>query len=159
MRNGDKLDHVNRQLLTLLQQGLPVAAEPYLKLAECLGISQEEVFERIDILKKTGYIRRISGFFDSEKMGYHSILCAMEVPEEAVEKAAAFLDTIPGITHNYLRNHRLNVWFTLCCENEKALDETVLRIEEGCKAGPVHRFPRVKAYKIRASFNLKEEKP
>ena len=155
MRNGDKLDHVNRQLLTLLQQGLPVAAEPYLKLAECLGISQEEVFERIDILKKTGYIRRISGFFDSEKMGYHSILCAMEVPEEAVEKAAAFLDTIPGITHNYLRNH-LDYLILI---NNYLFFLWLLLIEEGCKAGPVHRFPRVKAYKIRASFNLKEEKP
>ena len=157
MKNWEKLDHVNRQLLTLIQQGLPIVPEPYRELADRLGISQEEVFERIDSLKKAGIVRRISGFFDSGRMGYHSILCAMEVPEERVETVAAFLDAIPGITHNYLRDYRLNMWFTLCCESEQALDEMIRRIEEGCAAGPVHRFPRVKAYKIRASFNLKEE--
>ena len=155
-----ELDRTDQKLLTLLQRGLPLTMEPYKELGEQLGgLSGEQVRERIARLKREGLIRRLSGFFDSRKLGYTSLLCAMTVPPEHLQQMAGLLESIPGITHNYERAHPLNLWFTLCCPDEESLDKTLARIQESGWTDKVHRFPCQRLYKVLAAFDLKEEEP
>ena len=50
---------------------------------------------------------------DSRKIGFYSTLCAVQVPEDKIEAVAAVINQLPGVTHNYLRDHDYNIWFTL----------------------------------------------
>ncbi len=155
-----ELDSTDRILLNLLQEGIPLTEEPYRDLGERLGgLSAQEVITRITRLRKDGWIRRFSGFFHASALGYHALLCAMRVPEEHVEDMAALIRTIPGITHNYLRDHTLNMWFTLSCRRQEDLDRVIERLESSGWTDRVCRFERLRQFKIHAAFDVREEEP
>ncbi len=153
-----ELDTADRRLLELLQDGLPICAEPYRELGQALGgLSAREVLDRTARLEQMGLIRRLSGFFNSRALGYESQLCAMTVPEENIDAMAALMQGYPGITHNYLRSHRLNMWFTLCCPGPDASDRVIRELEASGLAGRILRFPCTRRYKIRVAFRMKGE--
>ena len=152
-----ELDNTDRALLNLLQEGLPLTEEPYRVLGEKLGgLTQQEVLARVIRLREDGWIRRLSGFFHAASLGYHSLLCAMRVPEEHLEEMAALINTIPGITHNYLRDHELNMWFTLSCRSRAELDRVIVRLETSGWTEHVYRFERIRQFKVHAAFDMKE---
>ncbi len=155
-----ELDSIDRILLNQLQEGLPLTAEPYRDLGGMLGgLSQQEVLARITRLKEDGWIRRLSGFFHSAALGYQSLLCAMRVSEEHLEEMSALIRTIPGITHNYLRDHDLNMWFTLSCRSQEELDSVIERLEASGLTDRVYRLERMRQFKIHAAFDMREENP
>ncbi|WP_130862507.1 Lrp/AsnC family transcriptional regulator [Bacilliculturomica massiliensis] len=122
--------------------------------AGSVEITEGEVLERIAALKEAGVIRRLSGFFDSGRLGYVSALCAARVRPEDLKQAAAFVNGYAGVTHNYVREHTYNMWFTLIArdirERERILDEI-----EGCPwVEQVLRFYTRSRYKIQVAFDL-----
>lgn len=154
-----ELDQTDRDLLNLLQEGLTLTAEPYRDLADQLGgITQEELFRRVTRLREEGWIRRLSGFFQSSRLGYQSLLCAMRVPERHIEEMAGLILGIPAITHNYLRDHPLNMWFTVCCQSTDEVDRIIALLESSGWTDRIFRFERTKQFKIHARFDLREER-
>lgn len=150
------LDQTDRRLLEILQEGLPIVAEPYREIAGKLDIPRHEVLERVAQLKERGLIRRLSGFFRSEKLGYRSVLCAVRVPEERIGRVSELLDAVPGVTHNYLREHALNMWFTLIYREEAEAERVIRDIERSAETNRVFRFERTRTFKIRAAFPFGE---
>jgi DNA-binding Lrp family transcriptional regulator len=112
-------------VLNRVQKGIPAVSEPFLAIAEEIGLTEDEVLEIVLRLKENKIIRNISGIFEGKQLGYFLSLVAFEVPEDKVEAAAVLISSHPGVSHNYLRNHRYNIWFTLAEENEDAFFETV----------------------------------
>jgi len=112
-------------VLNRVQLGIPCVSEPFQTIAEEVGLTEEEVIEAIARLKKNKVIRNISGIFNGKKLGYYLSLVAFEVPVERVDAAAEIISSHPGVSHNYLRNHRYNIWFTLAEENEEDFSRTV----------------------------------
>jgi len=108
-----KLDPVDNKLINLIQSNFPLVAEPYREIGTILGIGEDEVMERIKRLKENGVFRRLGGIFDSRKLGYAGTLCAIKVPENRIDETAAVINSFPGVTHNYLREHSFNMWFTV----------------------------------------------
>ena len=154
-----ELDRIDRELLNLLQEGLPLTEEPYRDLGNMLGgLPPREVLVRIIRLQEDGWIRRLSGFFNSDALGYYSLLCAMRVSEEHLEEMSALIRTIPGITHNYLRDHDLNMWFTLSCRSREEIDRLIEHLESSGWTDRVYRFERIQQFKIHAAFDMREEK-
>ena len=140
-----QLDPVDKAILMILQRGIPVTSRPYLAMAEEIGgVSEAEVIDRIALLKEENIIRRMSGFFNSGKLGYVSALCAIKVPPERLAAAAQVVNRYPGITHNYVREHEYNMWFTLIARDvetrERILDEI--------------RLYTNRRYKINVTFDL-----
>lgn len=153
---SNKIDETDRQILMLLQRGLPFETRPYQSMAEEIGnITEEEILQRIAALKEKKVIRRMSGFFNSEKLGYVSALCAIAVAEQHIDEVAGFLEHFPGITHNYLRNHFYNMWFTLICSSETEMQTILDLIEQQPHVEKVLRFVTEKKYKINVTFDLK----
>lgn len=149
------MDEIDRKILIFLQDGLPVSSKPFNELAYSLDISVEEVFNRIYKLKASGVIKRISGTFNSWKLGYKSTLCAVKVPEHKIEVVKEIINSYPGVTHNYLRDHSLNMWFTLIEPSEIELSETISEMQENIGLKIID-FPAKKIYKISAKFFLSE---
>ncbi|MCW2278473.1 AsnC family transcriptional regulator [Heliophilum fasciatum] len=147
------MDELDRRLLNIVQTGFPIVAEPYKELGEQLGTSEEDILARLQRFKDTGAIRRIGGIFDSRKLGYRSTLCAMRVPEERYDEVAEVINAVPGVTHNYRREHEFNMWFTLIAPSTEAMEATLdqMRQASGCD---IHNLPATRFFKIKVDFNL-----
>ena len=108
-----ELTTFDKDLLNLLQGSLPVCSRPFAALAEKLGTTEEAVIDRLQVLKEEGYLRRIGTFFNSGRLGYKGTLVALRVDPEKMEAVAKAINRYPGATHNYEREGRYNLWFTL----------------------------------------------
>ena len=55
---------------------------------------------------------------------------------------------MPGVTHNYRRDHKKNVWFTLIAENQEQITRTIAGIEKrtGIK---IMSLPVKRAFKLK----------
>ncbi|MFW5908333.1 MAG: AsnC family transcriptional regulator [Desulfosalsimonas sp.] len=149
-----KLDKTDKALLNRIQSNFPIEARPFLKIGEDLGLSEDEVIERVRRLKKSDIIRRIGGNFSPEKLGYVSTLCAGRVPEEKLDHFTNIVNSYPGVTHNYLRNNSFNVWFTFIAPSAEDIEKSLEEISQETGIKDILNLPAIRLYKIRAHFNL-----
>ena len=148
------LDDIDKRLLALIQRDFPIVSEPYNEIAAELGISADEVIKRLANFKAEKIIRRIGAIFDSKKLGYHSTLCAMKVPEGRIDEVADIVNSYPGVTHNYLRPDEYNMWFTLIAKSQEELKRIISEIKEKSKISDLIDLPAVGVFKIHVHFSL-----
>src|SRR5947209_16529650 len=115
------LDDVDRRLLNLLQGSFPLAPRPFAGVGEAAGISEDEVLARTQRLIDERIIRQVTPIFDTRALGYSSMLVAAKVDPENPWRAANVINGHPGVSHNYLRNHEFNIWFTIATEPDSPL--------------------------------------
>ena len=161
---------LSQKLLAIIQDGFPLAERPYKALAEMLNVSEQDVFDEVEKMRASGVIRRIGGVYDSKKLGFISRLCAGKVPasendfsaehhaQTPMEKFAAVVNDEPAITHNYIRSHEYNVWFTVIVENESAIQTAVDRVCSETDLYDVHVLTATKKYKINTVMSLDERR-
>jgi siroheme decarboxylase len=154
---GFSMDTTDRALLNAIQNEFPIDVHPYAILGKLVGTSEEDAFLRIQHLRQQGIIRRVGGVFDSRRLGYFSTLCAAKVSEEKIPILAQLLNTIPGVTHNYVRNHDYNIWFTLIARSEEAAERIIQTIRNNLGIPEVFSLPATRLYKINVNFDFSEE--
>jgi len=148
------MDATDRDLLNLIQRGFPLTSRPYEALGQRLGLAEAEVLERVARLKDAGIIRRIGASFDSGRLGFVSTLCAAQVPEDKLEAFVAQVNRHPGVTHNYLREHVYNVWFTLTAESGEAIAAALEEIARATGVGTILNLPAAQTFKIQVDFHF-----
>ncbi len=140
---------VEAAVLHRIQKGIPALAEPYRHIGESVGLNEDDVIKTINDLKDRNIIRNISGIFNGEALGYVLNLIAFKVPQDRIDTAVQVINSHPGVSHNYLRGHDYNIWFTLAEDSEEnfhkslsviaeksgALDYLVLKNEKLLKIG------------------------
>lgn len=152
------LSEAERRLLSAMQDGFLPVPEPFKEVADRLGLTEEEVLGELRRLKAAGVIRRLGAIIDSRKIGYTGTLCAMKVPPERIPEVAQVINSFPEITHNYVREHTYNVWFTILAPSAQEIDRIIGEIKE--KTG-IHDFlnlPARRIFKIRVNFDLEGER-
>ena len=148
-----RLDTVDRRLLDIIQTGFPLDSRPFARLGAELALSEAEALDRVRRLKDQGLIRRLGANFDSRKLGWRSTLCGAKVPADRLEAFIAEVNNLPGVTHNYLRNHTYNVWFTLIAPSEKDIAATLQGLAERTGITALN-LPAQKIYKLKVDFAL-----
>jgi DNA-binding Lrp family transcriptional regulator len=148
------MDKIDKKILNILQTRFPIVPEPFDAVGTELGISGDEVIERVRRLKEKGIIRRIGAVFESRALGFTSTLCAARVPEEKIRAFADVVNSYPGVTHNYRRSNEYNVWFTFIASDREALDKALDEIREKTGVTDILSLKAVKTYKINATFEL-----
>ena len=148
------MDGIDKKILNIIQKDFPLVAEPFNAVAEKVGISEDEVLERISRLKQEGIIRRIGAVFDSKKMGFVSTLCAARVPEEKLKDFVEVVNSYAGVTHNYRRNHEYNVWFTFIAPDKETLEKSLAEIRNRAGIEGIISMAASRTFKIDASFEL-----
>jgi len=149
------MDSTDKRLLDLIQTDFPLVPRPYAVLSERLGISEQETFERVRALKQRNIIRRLGANFQSAKLGFRSTLCAAKVPPEKMDAFTAEVNAQPGVTHNYLRKHEYNIWFTCIAPSPEAIRAILNGITQ--RTGiPILDLPATKLYKIKVDFSMEE---
>ncbi|WP_170593445.1 Lrp/AsnC family transcriptional regulator [Ruegeria arenilitoris] len=141
------LDDTDRRLLNRLQEDLPLTPRPYADVAAELGITEQDLLNRLARMKADRIITRFGPFFDAAAMGGDFCLCAMAVPEAEFETVLTKVNAHPEVAHNYERTHRLNMWFVLATETPEAITATADAIERETGI-TVHRFPKLQEFFI-----------
>lgn len=148
------MDETDKKILNIIQTGFPVDAEPFKTLGKQIGISEEDTLVRIKRLKDDGIIRRIGAIFDTCKLGFASTLCAARVPEEKLEGFVGIVNSYPGVTHNYRRNHTYNTWFTFIAPSEGDIEKFLSEISRKTGIEEIISMPVRQKFKINVNFDL-----
>ncbi|HWF55108.1 MAG TPA: AsnC family transcriptional regulator [Solirubrobacteraceae bacterium] len=150
------LDDVDRRLLNLMQGSFPIAPTPYQHVAAQAGLSEAEVLTRVQRLLDDRIIRQVTPIFDTRALGYASMLVAAKVDPENPWRAANVINEHPGVSHNYLRNHEFNIWFTIATEPDcrLGLEGTLERLGELAGAESIRQLPTLKLFKIRMDLEM-----
>jgi DNA-binding Lrp family transcriptional regulator len=148
------LEDLDRAILNEIQSHFPLMARPYAEMGNRVGASEEEVLARVQAMHDAGVIRRIGANFTSRKLGYTSTLCAARVPPEKLEHFATVVNRYPGVTHNYLRKHRFNIWFTLIAESTERLAEILEEIRKASGVEEILSLPAQEIFKIKVDFPM-----
>src|ERR671910_1790314 len=148
------IDSLDKQLLNEIQWQFPLVDRPFLEISKRYNVSEDEVLERIRILKRIGLIRQINAIFDTRRLGYKSTLVAFSVLQDRLEEVANEVNSHPGVSHNYERNHEYNMWFTLAVppnDSMKAVLEKMAALEGVVK---YRLLPTLKLYKIGVKLDM-----
>ena len=150
------LDDVDRRLLNLMQGSFPIAPRPYRHVAGLAKVSEQEVMERVQRLLDKRIIRQVTPIYDTRALGYASMLVAAKVDPDHPHRAAQIINEHPGVSHNYLRNHEFNLWFTIATEpdSELGLQGTLEVLARESGAESVRQLPTLKLFKIRMDLEM-----
>jgi siroheme decarboxylase len=152
------LDELDKRLLNLLQGSFPIAERPYAHVAGLAGVPEEEVLRRTKRLVDERIIREVTPIFDTRVLGYSSMLVAARVDPENPWRAAKVINSHPGVSHNYLRDHDFNIWFTIATEPGSALglDGTLEVLQRLTGAESVRQLPTLRLFKIRMDLEMEK---
>jgi len=152
------LDETDKRLMNLLQSNFPLDPEPFALVAAEAGLELDDVLARTRRLLDERIIREITPIFDTRALGYESMLVAAKVDSEHPQRAAQIVNSHPGVSHNYLRTHEFNLWFTIATPPDSELglagNLDLLMRETGAES--MRQLPTLTLFKI--NMNLEMEK-
>lgn len=145
-----------RKLLGLLQETVPFVPRPFREIGKACGMGEDEVIAELKRLKEEHIIRQISAIFDTRSLGYASSLVAARVAPEQLDAAVEVINSHPGVSHNYLRNHDFNLWYTIAVAptSQLGLEDTVDKLHELSGAQTTRLLPTLKLFKIGVRFDV-----
>ena len=151
------LDETDKRLMNLLQSSFPLHPEPFGEVAATAELELKEVKARTQRLLDERIIREITPIFDTRALGYSSMLVAAKVDSENPHRAAKIINSHPGVSHNYLRTHEFNLWFTIATppDSELGLEGTLEVLQRLTEAESIRQLPTLTLFKI--DMNLEME--
>lgn len=148
-------DAADAALLGVIQESIPFVRRPFAELGARCGLSESGTLERVRALKAARVIRQISAIFDTRSLGYASSLVAARIAPELLDRAVAVINSHPGVSHNYLRNHEFNLWYTLAVPpiSRLGLEGTVDLLHRLSGAETTRLLPTLRLFKIGVRFD------
>jgi siroheme decarboxylase len=146
----------DKRLLNLLQSRFPLAERPFAAIAAEAKTSEQDVLERTARLLDQRIIRELTPIFDTTALGYSSMLVAAKVDTETPHRAAAIINEHPGVSHNYLRNHDFNLWFTIATppDSKLGLEGTLEVLARLSGAESMRQLPTITMFKINMNLEM-----
>ena len=149
-----QLTQFDKQLLNIIQTGLPLTSAPFADIGVQLGCDEKAVIERLASLREQGVIRRFGAFFDAESLGYKGQLVALKVAPESLQAVAMAVNAWPQVTHNDERDNEYNLWFTLQARDEETMAALMREVETMTGVEAVISMPTSDRYKINVEFQI-----
>lgn len=146
------MDELDKLIINTLQDGFPICDAPYRQVAEQLGLSEQELLNRLKALLDNGTLTRFGPLYNAEQMGGALTLAAVKAPKERYDEITDIINAFPEVAHNYARSHELNMWFVLATETPGQIQKTINAIEQQTGL-TVYNMPKNKEYFV----NLKLE--
>jgi len=152
------LDETDKRLMNLLQSSFPLDPEPFALIASEAELELDDLLTRTRRLLDQRIIREITPIFDTRALGYESMLVAAKVDAENPQRAAAAVNAHPGVSHNYLRTHDFNLWFTIAVppDSELGMAGSLEALMRETGATSMRQLPTLTLFKI--NMNLEMEK-
>jgi DNA-binding Lrp family transcriptional regulator len=150
------LDDLDRRLLNLMQGSFPIAPRPFAAVAAAASCTEAEALARVRHLLEQRIIRQVTPIYDTRALGYSSMLVAAKVDSEHPWRSARIVNSHPGVSHNYLRNHEFNMWFTIAVERDSrlGLEGTLEVLATLTGAESIRQLPTLRLFKIRMDLEM-----
>jgi siroheme decarboxylase len=152
------MDKMDKEILNEIQWTFPLVPRPYSDIAKKFQISDEELMQRLCLLKESGIVRQLSAIFDTRRLGYKSALVAMAIDADKLDTIANQVNKHPGVSHNYERNHEYNLWFTLAVPPGSDLKSEIDKFSKLHGINKVRMLPTIKLFKIGVKLEMVDEK-
>ncbi|QBM27500.1 AsnC family transcriptional regulator [Hydrogenophaga pseudoflava] len=105
------LDELDRRIIRATQSGLPLVPRPYEAVGAALGISGEQVRERLQAMLDEGLVRRIGAVPNHYRLGFTANgMSVWDVADERVDELGERVGQLPFVSHCYRRPRRAPVW-------------------------------------------------
>jgi DNA-binding Lrp family transcriptional regulator len=152
------LDEADKRLMNLLQSSFALEPEPYALVAAGARMPTEEAMARTQRLLDERIIREITPIFDTRALGYSSMLVAAKVEPEHPHRAAKVINAHPGVSHNYLRTHEFNLWFTIATapDSKLGLQGTLEVLQRLTGAESIRQLPTLTLFKINMNLEMEQ---
>jgi DNA-binding Lrp family transcriptional regulator len=139
-------------LLNRWQHGFPLQTAPFAAIAADAGLTEAQVLTAYRGAARGGALSRIGGVW-AAGAGGAALLCALAVPAGRLLAVAATVDALPGVNHNYEREHAYNLWFVITGHDRAALHRQLDALEAVTGLHAL-RLPMVRVYRIDLGFDL-----
>ena len=136
-----------------------LVAEPFREIVTKGGTTEQDVIDRLLVLRSKNVVRQIGAIFDTRKLNYQSMLVAMRFPDGKLDRAAKLLNRHPGISHNYERDGFFNLWFTIAVPPERSLEDEVEKLGVLAGAESTRLLPTIRFFKKSRSFSKSTASP
>lgn len=144
----------HQAILNRIQYNFPITASPYTQLAEELGLPESAILKIIIVLKRQQLIRRLGAVFQSQSLGFKSLLCGVILDPKYLNQVGTKIAEYKAVTHCYARNHTHNLWFTLTGKTTREIKSIIATIIKMQGVQEVLVLPSVKTFKIRTEFKV-----
>ena len=105
------LDELDRRIIRATQSGLPLVPRPYEAVGAALGISGEQVRERLQAMLEEGLVRRIGAVPNHYRLGFTANgMSVWDVADERVDELGERIGQLPFVSHCYRRPRKPPVW-------------------------------------------------
>jgi DNA-binding Lrp family transcriptional regulator len=150
------LDEHDKRLMNVLQSSFPLQLEPWPDIAARAELPVADAMTRTQRLLDGRIIREITPIFDTRALGYESMLVAAKVDSEHPQRAAKVVNSHPGVSHNYLRTHDFNLWFTIATppDSELGLQGTLEVLQRLTGAESIRQLPTLVLFKINMNLEM-----
>jgi DNA-binding Lrp family transcriptional regulator len=150
------LDETDKRLMNLLQSNFPLDPEPFALVAGEADLELDDLLARTQRLLDGRIIREITPIFDTRALGYESMLVAAKVDSENPQRAARIVNAHPGVSHNYLRTHDFNLWFTIATppDSKLGLKGSIEALMEETGAVSMRELPTLVLFKINMNLEM-----
>ena len=145
------------RLLQEIQKDFPRCPRPFAEIGDRCDMSERAVLDRLGEYIQNDVVREISAILDARKLGYFSSLIAVSTPPDIEEAVAAGISRHPRVSHNYHRDHRYNLWFTLAANSEHSLLAEATRMTAGYQDTSFDIMPAIKTYKLRVNLRVADK--
>jgi DNA-binding Lrp family transcriptional regulator len=142
------------ELAHALQANVPFDPRPFAAIAREHGLSEADVLRQLRSWASEGKLREVSAILEGSALGYDSALVAGEVSEDRLEAVAEEVNAHPTVTHNYQRNHRYNLWFTIAVPHAMGLERTLDALAARAGVPAFHALRRTHTFKVGVNFDL-----
>jgi DNA-binding Lrp family transcriptional regulator len=135
------IDLLDRQLIELLQRGLPLVSRPYADIAAKLGLTEDEVISRLSLLKNIGVIKRLGVIVNHRRLGYKAnAMVVFDVSDALVEQIGEHVSQFSFVNLCYQRPRQGEQWpYNLYCmihgKNREKVLQQLQHLIDSCGLG------------------------
>ncbi len=98
------LSSLDKCIIKKLQEDISIAAQPYKLIADEIGITEEELLNKIKDFQNKGILRRIGGIIYHRELGFkYNAMVVWVVPEDNIDDVGKAMSCFKEVTHCYQR--------------------------------------------------------
>ena len=125
----------DKEFIRQLQKDLDIIDRPFLKAAKNLGISEEQIFEKLQYYEKIGVMRRFAAILRHREAGFTANgMIVWKVPEDRITEVGEKLGAFPQVSHCYQRpvykDWPYNVFSMIHCKSVDEASEMAADIQK-----------------------------
>jgi DNA-binding Lrp family transcriptional regulator len=125
----------DKDFIRELQKDMEIIDEPFIKAAKNLGLTEEELFEKMRYYEDIGVMRRFAAILRHRQVGFTANgMIVWKVPEDRITAVGETLGSFPQISHCYERptydDWPYNVFSMIHCKTHDEANDVAKTIQD-----------------------------